>query len=521
MCAGRRASDAALVLVAVCALGGTPAAPLAAQEEAAAAPVVRSVELRSDLADAGELGDLVTVHAGDAFSETAVSRSLRNLNLSGRVGEVAAYRRDLADGVEVVFALWARTIVDEVRLEGTLGLPEATWRGAVAQGARVPLYEDRVFRSVYRLQDLYRARGYPEARVRVSVDEHPEAKSATVVLRVDAGPRATVGRVLFDGDIAPFTDEDLTARLRAPAGAAYEATTVRGDRYRLESWLVRQGYRTASVSAAEAEYRPDAHAFDLTFPVRLGPRFEFEVVGADREKLVKAARSFLGGDRYDEALAVGAVDDLVTWYQQKGHYEVEVERSETTEDGVRRVTFTIEEGPVFELSEVRFEWATRPSTARSCGPDAHQRQEDPGPRQRPPGGRLARGGRPQPALLLRPGGVRGHQGGSARDREARARQARGAHPRRGGEAAHRGRSAGDGGRVPRRRGAPRGSAAEGGRPLPPPAARGDPRGGAGAGTRTRATPSPRCRRPRAGTRTTRSSPCSSMFWRVRARWSTA
>lgn len=357
MCAGRRASRVGLSLAAAFGLASAVAAqePTAPATEPMGEPVVRALELRSDLADAGELADLVTVHVGEPFSESATSRSLRNLNLSGRVGEVAAYRRQVEGGVEVVFVLWGRTVVDEVRLEGELGLPEATLRGAIAQGARVPLYEDRVFRSVYRLQDLYHSRGYPEARVRVSVDEHSEAKSATVVLRVDAGPRATVGNVLFDGPIGPFTREELAARVRARVGEGYDATTIRQDRYRLETWLVRQGYRTASVGTATAEYRPDAHVFDLTYPVRLGPRFEFEVVGADRDKLVKEGLlPFLGNERYDEALAVDAVDDLVGWYQEKGHYLVDVERTETTEDGVRHVVFTVDPGPVLELVDVRF-----------------------------------------------------------------------------------------------------------------------------------------------------------------------
>ena len=351
MCAGRRASRSAAAFAV-----GLVAAGLGAQEPeapSAAAPVVRAVELRSDLADADGLRNLVTIQPGDVFSEPAVSRSLRNLSLSGRVGEVAAYRRDGADGVELVFDLWGRMVVDEVVLEGELGLPEATLRGAVAQGASVPLYEDRVFRSVYRVQDLYRERGYLEARVRVRVDEHPARKRATVVFQLDSGPRATVRRVLFDGEITPFSSEALSARLRGAPGATYEASVVRQDRFRLETWLVAQGYRTASVGAASTEYERDADAVDVTYPVRLGPRFEFEVVGADRDRLVKEGLlPFMDEERYDEALAVAAVEDLVAWYQQRGHHRVSVERSESSDDGVRRVVYTIEPGPVLELGDV-------------------------------------------------------------------------------------------------------------------------------------------------------------------------
>lgn len=359
MCAGRRASRAGAALAGcLAAVAATAQGPAVEQAPAAAPapPVVRAVELRSDVAEAEELRELVTVRPGDPFLETAASRSLRNLNLSGLVGEAAVSRRDVADGIELVFTLWGRVVVDEVVLEGELGLPEATLRGALAQGARVPLYEDRVFRSVYRLQDLYRERGYLEARARVRVDEDPERKRATVVFRLDSGPRATIGNVLFDGDIGPFSREELSARLRARAGVAYDEATVRQDRFRLESWLVAQGYRTASIGAAVPEYHEERHAVDLSVPVRLGPRFEFEVSGADRDQLVKEGLlPFMDDERYDEALAVAAVEHLVTRYQQRGHYRVSVERADRSEDGVRRVAFTIDPGPVYELTDVVLE----------------------------------------------------------------------------------------------------------------------------------------------------------------------
>jgi outer membrane protein assembly complex protein YaeT len=195
-----------------------------------------------------------------------------------------------------------------------------------------------------------------EAQVRVRVDAHPERKEATVTFRVEAGPRATIRRVLFDGDIAPLAQEELTAQLRAGVGATYQLSAIRPDRYRLESWLVRQGYRTASVGTASAEYLEDDRSVDLTYPVEVGPRFEFEVVGADRERLVKEGLlPFMGEQRYDDALAVGAIQDLVTWYQERGHYRVSVERTESTEAGVRHVVVIIEPGPVFELTGIEVE----------------------------------------------------------------------------------------------------------------------------------------------------------------------
>lgn len=319
-------------------------------------PLVTAVELRSDapLEDVEELASLVAVRPGEPLSEDGVRRTLRNIQAAGVASEVALYTQPADGGVVAVVALWAHVRVEDVRIEGQLGMRAEELRRSLTVRAGEPLIEDRVLRSVYHLQDRYRAEGYFQATVRVQVSTDPARKRATVVFAVDSGARAQIGAVEFAGDVAPLTPAELRQPLRSQPGSNYGAGRVRDDAERLHAFLVRRGYRLAVVEPARES--PDAPGrVDLTFPVTLGPLVEVRVVGAELDQLRKRdLLPFLADEGYDEALVLQAVDRIRRHYQERGHYRVRVERREERQEDRLLLTLEIEPGPVYELEEVNF-----------------------------------------------------------------------------------------------------------------------------------------------------------------------
>ena len=130
------------------------AAPARAGVPAAAprgeSPVLVGVDFRSDRSalDTEELEALAVVRIGEPLSREELRRTLRNLHASGRAGEIEAYLQPEGDGVRLILALWAFTNVEEVKLTGSLGLPEAELRKFLPQRSAEPLSESRVIRGV-------------------------------------------------------------------------------------------------------------------------------------------------------------------------------------------------------------------------------------------------------------------------------------------------------------------------------------------------------------------------------------
>lgn len=321
-------------------------------------PPVEAIEIRSEvpLQDVEELLELISFEIGEPLTDEDVRRTLRNLQASGEVSDIELFTRATpAGGVEVIVVFRPVVQVEEIRIEGELGLSRGELRSAVPQGEAQPLSEERVLRGVFNLLDLYREQGYFQADVRVDVDVDEERSRAVVTYQAESGPRANVSTIAFGQPVEPFEPAALIEKLKLKPGEPYRQGPAQEGAEELQSWLVEQGYGAARVRRPESEYRPETNTVRLTYPIEIGPKIEVRVVGADEKKLRKRGLlPFLGEAGYDEALVLQAVQRIEEYYQEEGHYKVEVDAEEERLDGVLRQTITVQPGPVYQVQEVRF-----------------------------------------------------------------------------------------------------------------------------------------------------------------------
>lgn len=326
------------------------------------APLIRAIELRSDgsLEESEEVRSLLALTVGEPLTVAAVRRTLRNLRASGLAERAAVYRRPAADGdgVVAVVVLGAAVIVEAQRIEGDVGvLDRKELLDGLPQRPGEPLVASRVVRGVFRLQDRFADAGYLDRRVRVAPQIDDRRKRAVVLYRVEAGPRAEVEEVRFEGDLGPFTAQQLREPLRLAPGAAYRRRAAVEDGERLQRWLINERrHRAATVGEPRIERPADSERVTLIYPLEVGPRIALEVIGAEANKLRKRGLlPFLGEEGYDEALVLQAADRIRTYYQREGHYDVRVDSREERGDGTLTLILTIEPGPTLTLTEIRFD----------------------------------------------------------------------------------------------------------------------------------------------------------------------
>ena len=324
-------------------------------------PPVTAVEIRSDVAfdeeERKELRSLIDVPLGEPLTNARIRNTLRDVQAAGLAPVVELYTREEGEGFVVVLVLRPVTRVGRVAVEGELGLDEGDLRRAVPQQEGEALAEEKILQGVYALKDLYAENGFFDAQVQLRIQTDPRREEATVTYEVNAGPRARVSEILFDGDIAPFEPAALLKELRLKAGEPYRQRLAEDGADRLQRWLVRQQYGTARVDPPRTERLTGPEGgVRLTYPVAVGPKIMVEVQGADVDRLRRRGLlPFLGDAGYDEALVLQAVARIKTDYQQQGHYHVEVTSQEDDEEGVLRLTLTIQPGPEYTIESIGFE----------------------------------------------------------------------------------------------------------------------------------------------------------------------
>ncbi|HXT20761.1 MAG TPA: POTRA domain-containing protein, partial [Thermoanaerobaculia bacterium] len=338
----------------------TPTAAAEVQAPSANEPVVTAVELLSDapIDDVDAALELITLQVGAPYDEREVRRTLRNLEASGLAAEAEIWTRpgDAGTGVVVMAAIWTNVLVESVEITGEdRALSNETLRRELQVKEGEPLIEDRVVRSVFRLLDRYRAEGYFDATARTRVSLDAARKRARVGFAVAAGPRANIGQVAIDGALGPFAPARLVAALRARPGESYRQSTVRDDAERLRRWLHEQGYRQAEVELLSERYDPGDHLVDLAYRVETHGKLTVHVEGAELATLRrKDLLPFLGDQGYDEAVVLQAVARITRWYQERGHYRVQVEHREERQGEDIDLTLVVKPGPEYTLREVRF-----------------------------------------------------------------------------------------------------------------------------------------------------------------------
>ncbi len=319
--------------------------------------IVRKIELRSDVAtlDLERLQPLLLVEVGRPLRQEDLARSLRNLQASGWVSEVEVFVDSTPEGVEVIFVTWGRIQVEEIAFTGELKLKEKELRAVLVQGEAEPLVTSRIVRGVYDLENYYQQRGYLEASVRSRPRIDFENKTASVTYDVDPGPRFTLQTIAFEGPISPFTASQLQDRLQMTPGKPFRERQARADMERLELWLFGQNHRRANVGPFKSSIDWDTAEVALSYQIDVGPRFHFEIHGADERRLrKKGLLPFLGTQRYDEAILLQSIDKIRDYFQRQGFYDVQVDWSESRTDELIHLIMTIDPGALYELTNISF-----------------------------------------------------------------------------------------------------------------------------------------------------------------------
>jgi outer membrane protein assembly factor BamA len=324
---------------------------------------VSSVELagRTDL-DETNLLPLLAQHAGEAFDEEKVKRSISALRATGKFQDVQLNVVPDVKGVRVLLILQPGLYFGIYEFPGAKGFGYSRLLQVADYPPQGPYNRSDVQQAAEQLTKFFQQNGYFEIKVEPHIEPDAAHGIVNVTFQTSLGRKARFGTVTLSGATEADTAllqaklKSKLARLRGSAireGKPYSLKTVQNATTYMQSALVGRDRLAAHVQLIGAEYDPATNRANINFHVAAGPLVRIRVEGAHlwkstEHKLLPVYQQ-VGVD--DELVQEGR-KNLISHFQSKGSFDVTVQTNVAQQADGQTILYSIAKGPKHKVSSV-------------------------------------------------------------------------------------------------------------------------------------------------------------------------
>lgn len=328
---------------------------------------VSSTEIagRPDL-DLKPLRSLIAQPVNAPYSQEKVDETVSALRNAGQFQKVEVQVTPEAGGLRVMFVLQpalyfgifdfsnASKVFSYTRLLQIAAYPK-----------QEPYTAGRVVEARSNLLDFLHQNGYFLATVDPKIQSDQRRGVVNVLFQVELGRRARVGQVIITGATPEETARlgkslrSIRARLRGAflkTGKTYSLNRLQKATTFLQDRLAKNNYLAAQVKLVSSEYNPETNHADITFDVTQGPQISVKVTGARISRRAQRKQiPIYQENAVDPDLVREGEQSLVSYFQNKGFFDVEVRSSMEQNASGATVVYEIERGRRGRVTHVEFQ----------------------------------------------------------------------------------------------------------------------------------------------------------------------
>jgi outer membrane protein insertion porin family len=301
------------------------------------------------------------------YDTDTVQGDVRRLVTTGMFRDVKTSTQQVPEGVVVIFEVFERPRIREVKFIGNRGLSEKKLGKEIGVKKGDPLSSYAAEESRRKIEELYHQQGYPQATVSILEGAQPGDKD--LVFQINEGPLTRVGSVTFEGNTIA-RDDVLRTKVKSKPGFLWyffggkvDQAKLDADVQTLTAYYRSLGYFRARISRA-LDYDESGNWIALKFIIDEGPRYEVRsiaVVGGTKfaEKPLLDHLALKQGKYFNQAQSSKDVNTLIDLYGSQGHVfaDVQADLRFLEEPGQLDVVYRIKEGEVFRVGEVNVQVA--------------------------------------------------------------------------------------------------------------------------------------------------------------------
>jgi outer membrane protein insertion porin family len=312
--------------------------------------------------DSTKLTPLFQQHAGEPFSRQKVDDSIAALKSAGNFSEVQLQVEPEANGVRVLMIVEPAIWFGIFEFPGAERFPYSKLVQIANYPPQAPFNAGDVQRDRDALLRFFQQEGYFEAEVRPQVNLDTGHNLANVRFLVSLNRRAKFGTVAI-ANTTPEQAAKMTkslqgfkARVRGAAirpGKNYRRATLTNAQQYLQKGLEKQSKLAAQVKLSGAAYTAETNRADIDFDVKAGPTIHVQVKGAHLWSWKrKSLLPIYQGIGVDPELVQEGREALVSYFQGKGFFDVDVDSQFHRETSADTIVYVITKGKKHKVTDV-------------------------------------------------------------------------------------------------------------------------------------------------------------------------
>ena len=316
---------------------------------------------RPDLATS-KLIPLLQQHAGEPFSKDKIDQSIATLKREGKFTEVQLQVEPEANGVRVLLVAQPAVWFGIFEFPGAEQFSYSKLVQIANYPPGAPFNAGDVQKDTDALIRFFQQQGYFEVEVQPKIDVDSGHNVVNVRFQVSLNRKAKFGKVQIAGT-TPEQAAKMTKSLQGVVARAKGAAIRPGKKYSrgsitkaqnyLQTRLEKQGKLSAQVKLSGAAYAAETNRADIDYDITEGPTVHVDIKGAHLWSWTrKSLLPVYQGIGVDPELIQEGRQSLVSYFQNKGFFDVAVDSQFNKQGSVDNVVYTITKGKKHKVQGV-------------------------------------------------------------------------------------------------------------------------------------------------------------------------
>lgn len=299
-----------------------------------AAESIKGVQVKgSGRIDPAVVQSYLRSKVGDTYDVQLVNDDLKNLFATGLFSSVSFS----FEGQQLIIRVVENPILNEIAFEGMSALPEEMVRKELHLESRQVFKKADIMKAVDILLQIYRAKGYFNARITPQTIDRPDNR-LDLVFKIEEGSPTNISKInmvgnqYFDSvDLKSVIDSEETGALSFfQTNNVYDPNRIRVDEEKLRRLYLKNGFYDFKLDRSSVELTPNYEGFHLTYQLTEGIQYNVGKIELKNPFSSLDVNDIMGeipyvrGSTFNQESIEESLDKLTDYYAAKGYPFVQI-----------------------------------------------------------------------------------------------------------------------------------------------------------------------------------------------------